>query len=95
MLDFVPNHLGLDHPWIGDHVEYFIRGSEVELANAPKNYTRVQRKGGDLILAHGRDPYFPGWGDTLQLNYANCPETTHGAKKFVQWIVQSTENFPL
>jgi hypothetical protein len=24
-----------------------------------------------MILAHGRDPYFPGWPDTLQLNYAN------------------------
>ena len=23
------------------------------------------------ILAHGRDPYFPGWPDTLQLDYAN------------------------
>jgi hypothetical protein len=24
-----------------------------------------------LLLAHGRDPYFPGWPDTLQLNYGN------------------------
>src|SRR5438270_159564 len=23
----------------------------------------------DQIAAHGRDPYFPGWTDTLQLNY--------------------------
>jgi len=37
-----------------------------------RNYTRVKRKGGDLVLAHGRDPYFPGWSDTLQLNYANA-----------------------
>jgi hypothetical protein len=27
-----------------------------------------------LILAHGRDPYFPGWPDTLQLDYSN-PQT--------------------
>jgi hypothetical protein len=26
---------------------------------------------GALILAHGRDPYFPGWPDTLQLDYGN------------------------
>ena len=26
---------------------------------------------GDLLLAHGRDPYFAGWPDTLQLDYAN------------------------
>jgi glycosidase len=26
---------------------------------------------GPLILAHGRDPDFPGWPDTLQLDYSN------------------------
>jgi hypothetical protein len=26
------------------------------------------------VLAHGRDPYFDGWPDTLQLDYWN-PET--------------------
>jgi hypothetical protein len=73
MLDFVPNHMGLDHPWVENHPEYFIRGTELDLARAPQNYTWVKRKGGDLLLAHGRDPYFPGWPDTLQLNYANPP----------------------
>jgi glycosidase len=71
MLDFVPNHMGLGHPWVEDHPEYFIPGTELDLARAPQNYTWVQRKKGDLLLAHGRDPYFPGWPDTLQLNYAN------------------------
>jgi hypothetical protein len=23
------------------------------------------------VLAYGRDPYFEGWPDTLQLNYGN------------------------
>ncbi len=71
MLDFVPNHMALDHPWVEDHEEFFIHGTENDLARAPQNYTRVKRKKGDLILAYGRDPYFPGWPDTLQLNYAN------------------------
>jgi Alpha amylase, catalytic domain len=71
MLDFVPNHMGLDHGWVESHPEYFIRGTELDLARAPQNYTWAKRKGGDLLLAHGRDPYFPGWPDTLQLNYAN------------------------
>jgi glycosidase len=71
MLDFVPNHMGLDHPWVEDHPEYFIHGTELDLARAPQNYTWVKRKRGDLLLAHGRDPYFPGWPDTLQLNYGN------------------------
>jgi len=71
MLDFVPNHTGLDHPWVEDHPEYYIPGTELDLARTPQNYTWVKRQGGDLLLAHGRDPYFPGWPDTLQLNYGN------------------------
>jgi hypothetical protein len=71
MLDFVPNHVGPDHPWVEDHPEYFIHGSELDLARAPQNYAWVKRRQGDLLLAYGRDPYFPGWPDTLQLNYAN------------------------
>src|SRR5499426_1401260 len=71
MLDFVPNHTGLDHPWVESHPEYYVPGTERDLARAPGNYTWARRKGGDLLLAHGRDPYFPGWPDTLQLNYGN------------------------
>jgi hypothetical protein len=71
LLDFVPNHTALDHPWVEDHPDYYISGTELDLARAPQNYTWVKRKRGDLLLAHGRDPYFPGWPDTLQLNYAN------------------------
>lgn len=71
MLDFVPNHVGLDHPWIKDHPEYFITGTEQDLAMAPQNYVLIKRQQGNLICAYGRDPYFSGWPDTLQLNYAN------------------------
>ncbi len=74
MLDFVPNHTGLDHPWVEKKPEYYIRGSEQKLVHEPKNYTWARRKGGDLVLAYGRDPYFSGWPDTLQLNYSN-PDT--------------------
>jgi glycosidase len=71
MLDFVPNHTALDHPWVEGHPEYYIQASELDLQREPQNYTRVRRKQGDLLLAHGRDPYFPGWPDTLQLDYSN------------------------
>ena len=71
MLDFVPNHTALDHPWVDEHPELFLSGTELDLARAPKNYLRVESKRGDLLLAHGRDPYFPGWPDTLQLDYGN------------------------
>src|SRR5262249_20275340 len=71
MLDFVPNHTALDHPWVEDHPDYFVSGTELDLARAPNNYTWVKRRNGDRLLAYGRDPYFPGWPDALQLNYGN------------------------
>ncbi len=71
MLDFVPNHMAPDHPWVDEHPDYFVHGSENDLARAPQNYCRVQTKAGPLVLAYGRDPYFDGWPDTLQLNYGN------------------------
>ena len=32
LLDFVPNHTGLDHPWVENHPEYYISGTERDLA---------------------------------------------------------------
>jgi hypothetical protein len=71
MLDFVPNHMGLGHSWVESHPEHFVRGTELDLARAPQNYIWVKRKAGDMLFAYGRDPYFAGWPDTLQLNYAD------------------------
>lgn len=71
MLDFVPNHTGIDHHWASEHPEYYVPGTEADLAREPLNYLRVRNATGERILAHGRDPYFPGWPDTLQLDYSN------------------------
>jgi hypothetical protein len=68
ILDFVPNHTALDHPWIRSHPHYYISGTEDDLRREPKNYCRLDRS----IFAHGRDPYFPGWPDTEQLNYRHA-----------------------
>ena len=67
----MPNHTGMDHPWVDEHPEYYIQGTEQDLAHAPQNYTWVKRSRGDLLFAHGRDPYFSGWPDTLQLDCSN------------------------
>ncbi|SPE23893.1 Alpha amylase, catalytic region (fragment) [Candidatus Sulfopaludibacter sp. SbA3] len=64
ILDFVPNHVAPDHAWANDHPEYFIQGSDEDLANAPAAYLRVAER----VIACGRDPYFPAWPDVLQLN---------------------------
>lgn len=71
MLDFVPNHTAPDHPWVQEHPAYYVSGTEQQLASQPQNYTQLDLPQGPTILAYGRDPYFDGWPDTLQLNYGN------------------------
>jgi len=71
LLDFVPNHMAPDHRWVEQHPDYFVHGSDADFAKAPQNYCRVRTSRGPLVLAYGRDPYFDGWPDTLQLNYGN------------------------
>ena len=60
LLDFVPNHTAIDHPWAQEHPGHYIHGREDDLAGEPQNFTRVAAAHGEMILAHGRDPYFPG-----------------------------------
>lgn len=64
ILDFVPNHVAPDHPWVSAHPEYFIRGTAEDVKNHPASYFEVCGN----VFACGRDPYFPAWPDVLQLN---------------------------
>jgi hypothetical protein len=71
MLDFVPNHTALEQPWVDAHPDFYIQGGKSDLAREPQNYVRLKSRAGERIFAHGRDPNFSGWSDTLQLNYGN------------------------
>lgn len=70
LLDFVPNHTAIDHAWVSMHREFYIQGTEEKLSSEPQNYIRLGIGDSLAIFAYGRDPYFDGWPDTLQLNYA-------------------------
>jgi hypothetical protein len=67
----VPNHTAPDHLWVRTHPDYYMPGDDEALANAPHNYVRLGTGRQSRVLAYGRDPNYPGWPDTLQLNYAN------------------------
>jgi hypothetical protein len=71
ILDFIPNHVAPDHRWVDEHPDFFVEGTEARLTAEPRNYRRLDTTSGSRILAYGRDPYFAGWSDTLQLNYGN------------------------
>jgi len=64
ILDFVPNHVAPDHPWVRNHAEYFVQGNEADLARSPQEFFEA----GGRVIACGRDPYFPPWTDTAQIN---------------------------
>ena len=64
MLDFVPNHVAPDHPWVASNPEFFIHGSASDACNDPASFLQLDRG----VFACGRDPYFPAWPDVLQLN---------------------------
>ena len=71
ILDFVPNHTGVDHHWIFEHPEYYIQVSQEDYRNDEDSFFKVDEGGKTLYFAHGRDPNFPSWSDTAQVNYFN------------------------
>lgn len=67
VLDFVPNHTGPDHPWIAEHPEYYLPGTEAEREAQPERFFRSAH---GEVLAHGAPSPNPAeaWRDTAQLN---------------------------
>jgi hypothetical protein len=63
-LDYVPNHVAPDHPWVRTHPEYFVRGSHADAERDPAAFLEVDER----VFARGRDPFFPPWPDVVQLN---------------------------
>jgi glycosidase len=64
LLDFVPNHVGLDHPWVSASPERFVACP----SGAPESLVQ-ESPGGPVTLAHGKDPNFAAWADTVQLDH--------------------------
>ncbi len=68
VLDFVANHTGLDHSWVLERPDLFVPGRLEDLASEPPSFFEARTRLGPRILAYGRDPYFPAWTDTAQLD---------------------------
>ncbi|MBM4176052.1 MAG: hypothetical protein FJ213_07755 [Ignavibacteria bacterium] len=69
ILDFVPNHVALDNPIVGKNPGYFVKVNEPIPPERVENYFKHTGIKGEIFLAHGKDPFFPAWKDTLQLDY--------------------------
>lgn len=69
ILDFVPNHFAIDSPYLIKQPELFIHATEELYKKNPNYYFYREINGNKYYFAHGRDPYFPAWEDTVQLDY--------------------------
>jgi hypothetical protein len=67
ILDFVPNHLGFDHPWVTERPELLIHS----LSEAPGTFLH-ETVLGPRWMAHGKDPHFCPWCDTVQVEYRSA-----------------------
>lgn len=64
VLDYVPNHVAPDHPWVREHPELFVRGEVDDHAHDPASWLATH----EHVIARGRDPFFPAWPDVVQLD---------------------------
>jgi len=67
ILDFIPNHFSAGSSLINTNPEIFLKVSSETFRNEPHTFfqPRIDR---NEFFAHGRDPFFPAWQDTVQVN---------------------------
>ncbi|MGW6057606.1 alpha-amylase [Streptomyces sp. NPDC055189] len=81
LLDYVPNHVAPDSPWVSEHPEYFVQGDEEDVRRDPAGFLDT----GQAVLARGRDPFFPPWPDVVQLN-AFAPALRRATEEVLEGI---------
>jgi hypothetical protein len=69
VLDFVGNHTARDCPWVRSHPEWYVNGWPEGDKERPDLFFRAETAAGERVIAFGRDPMFPGWTDSAQINH--------------------------
>lgn len=80
ILDFIPNHFNADSKLLMENPEVFLEVSAEDFQRDP--YTYFQQSG--KYFAHGKDPYFPAWTDTVQIDYSRLPAHAFMLDKLLQ-----------
>jgi hypothetical protein len=68
VLDFIPNHFSAGSELLKTNPGVFLTADEELYSKDPYTFFKVDGCG-DKIFCHGRDPLFPAWTDTVQVNY--------------------------
>ena len=74
IVDFVPNHTAFDAPLVDEFPEYFIHPDPDSRDERDEWYFT---SAAGRLVAYGRDPYFPPWVDTAQLDYTSAGLRRH------------------
>lgn len=70
ILDFISNHFSAHSSLISERPELFLTAGEEFFTRDPLTYFKSNLCEGKVFV-HGRDPFFPSWEDTIQLNHFN------------------------
>lgn len=68
ILDYIPNHFSAHSVLIETHPDIFLYANEEHFENDSHTFFKPDNNPSH-IFAHGRDPFFPAWQDTIQVNY--------------------------
>jgi hypothetical protein len=87
MLDFVCNHTARDHRFVLERPEVYVQGCPEDLERQPGHFFKTAN---GLVIACGRDPYFPPWMDTAQINYGH-PAGREAMKEKIRAIAKQCD----
>lgn len=68
ILDFIPNHFSADTSLLKKKPGIFLETNMDYFYRDPHTFYKPDENE-DRVFAHGRDPFFPAWQDTVQVNY--------------------------
>lgn len=68
ILDFVPNHFNAETGLLKTNPDIFLSVDKESFLRDPHTYYQPD-KDIEQYFSHGRDPFFPAWQDTVQVNF--------------------------
>lgn len=87
ILDLSPNHFGADSKLIRENPEIFLEVDKSLYINDSHTYFKPYEDF-ERYFAHGRDPFFPAWQDTIQVNFFSIQ-----AREYFKKIITEITNY--
>lgn len=86
ILDFIPNHFNAETGLLKTNPDLFLPVDKESFLRDPHTYYQPD-KDLEQYFAHGRDPFFPAWQDTVQVNFFSA----HARDYLTDVLIQLTD----